>query len=77
MCVIRGHIRGASNRGLKLRYWNTPVWPIELRNHVWHVMFKEGAEVLSVDDVKGCAMVDWRTRGRDKGRTSNVFPGWE
>jgi hypothetical protein len=44
---------------LKVRYWDTPVWPIALRNHVWHVLFKEGADVLSVDDVEGCARADW------------------
>jgi hypothetical protein len=59
MRIIRGHISGARRKGLKVRYWDTPVWPIALRNHVWHVLFKEGADVLSVDDVEGCARADW------------------
>lgn len=63
MRVIRGHINGARRRGLKMRYWDTPYWPVALRNHVWHVLFKEGADVLSVDDVKGCAMANWQTKG--------------
>ena len=59
MSIIRGHIRGAKRRGLKSRYWNTPTWPISLRNHVWHVLIKEGADVLSVDDIEAAALQDW------------------
>lgn len=62
MRVIRGQIRGARRRGLKVRYWDTPNWPIALRNHVWHVLIKEGADVLSVDDIRGCAMESWRAK---------------
>lgn len=66
MRVIRGQINGARRRGMKVRYWDTPTWPIELRNHVWHVLSKEGADVLSVDDVEGCARASWR-RTRKQG----------
>ena len=60
MRIIRGQIRGARSRGLKARYWDNPTWPIELRNHIWHVLSKEGADVLSVDDIEGCARASWR-----------------
>jgi hypothetical protein len=60
MRVIRGQISGARSRGLKVRYWDTPAWPIALRNHVWHVLYKEGADVLSVDDIEGCAKTSWK-----------------
>jgi hypothetical protein len=59
MNIIRGQIRGAKRRGLKARYWNTPTWPTALRNHVWHVLMKEGADVLNVDDLKAAALLDW------------------
>ena len=62
MQLIRGQIRGAKRRGLKARYWDTPSWPIALRNHVWHVLIKEGADVLNVDDLKAAAMLDWKTQ---------------
>lgn len=62
MRIIRGQISGARRRGLKVRYWDTPNWPIALRNHVWHVLIKEGADVLSVDDVRGCAVESWRRK---------------
>lgn len=58
--IIRGQIRGAKRRGLKARYWDTPSWPISLRNHVWHVLMKEGADMLNVDDLRSASRLDWR-----------------
>ena len=60
MEMIRGQIRGARRRGLKVRYWDTPAWPISLRNHIWHVLMKEGADVLNVDDLRSASRLDWR-----------------
>ncbi|KAF2158436.1 hypothetical protein M409DRAFT_31049 [Zasmidium cellare ATCC 36951] len=62
MEIIRGQIRGAKRRGLKARFWNTPSWPIALRNHIWHVLVKEGADVLNVDDLAGAARQSWTMR---------------
>ena len=59
MNIIRGQIRGAKRRGLKARYWNTPSWPTALRNHIWHVLIKEGADILNVDDLRAAALQDW------------------
>lgn len=59
---IRGQIRGAKRRGLKARYWDTPGWPINLRNYVWHVLMEEGADMLNVDDLKGAAVRNWMAR---------------
>ena len=57
--LIRGQIRGAQRRGLKARYWETPFWPIGLRNHVWDELVKEGVDYLNVDDLKGATQRDW------------------
>lgn len=65
MEIIRGQIRGAKRRGLKARYWDTPAWPISLRNHVWHVLMKEGADVLNVDDLKAAASRNWQMKRHD------------
>ena len=59
MRIIRGQIRGAKQRGLKVRYWDTPSWPTALRNHVWHVLVKEGADVLNVDNLQAAALQEW------------------
>ncbi|KAI9716351.1 MAG: hypothetical protein M1812_005416 [Candelaria pacifica] len=52
MNLIRGQIRGAHRRGLKVRYWDLPSWPIGLRNFVWGVLVREGVDLLNVDDLK-------------------------
>lgn len=57
--LIRGQIRGAQRRGLKARFWETPFWPIGLRNHVWDELVKEGVDYLNVDDLKGATQRDW------------------
>lgn len=62
MDIIRGQIRGAHARGLKVRYWDTPAWPISVRNHVWHVLMKEGADMLNADDLRAAAHEDWTVR---------------
>ncbi|KAH8672837.1 hypothetical protein BGZ60DRAFT_373500 [Tricladium varicosporioides] len=59
MAIIRGQIRGAHRRGLKVRYWDTPGWPLGLRNHVWDVLVREGADVLNVDDLRAASKLAW------------------
>jgi len=56
---IRGQIKGAHRRGLKVRYWNTPVWPISLRNNIWHTLIAEGADILNTDDLKAASKKRW------------------
>jgi len=65
MKLIRGQIRGAKKAGLKARYWNTPNWPVSLRNHVWHVLVQEGVGMLNADDLEGAAIEDWRRWKRE------------
>ncbi|KAI1305658.1 PLC-like phosphodiesterase [Xylaria venustula] len=57
--LIRGQIRGAHRRGLKVRYWNTPVWPVSLRNKIWHTLMAEGADVLNTDDLRAATRKRW------------------
>ncbi|MCJ1229737.1 Altered inheritance of mitochondria protein 6 [Toensbergia leucococca] len=60
MGLIRGQVRGAHRRGLKVRYWDLPSWPIGLRNHVWDVLVREGVDLLNVDDLRGATQKSWR-----------------
>ena len=59
MTLIRGHIRGAHSRGLKVRYWELPFWPVGLRNYVWDILVKEGVDILNVDDLEAATKKDW------------------
>ncbi|KAF2112908.1 hypothetical protein BDV96DRAFT_549556 [Lophiotrema nucula] len=57
--LIRGQIKGAHRRGLKVRYWATPQWPVGLRNHVWNILIREGVDYLNGDDLRGMTKADW------------------
>lgn len=60
--LIRAQVRGAHQLGLKVRYWGVPSWPIGLRNHIWHILIREGVDVLSVDDLRQATTWDWRRK---------------
>lgn len=57
--IIRGQVKGAHRRGLTVRYWDLPAWPIGLRNSVWHALTTEGVDMLNVDDLRGAARKSW------------------
>ncbi|GAD95776.1 hypothetical protein ANI_1_270114 [Paecilomyces variotii No. 5] len=58
--LLRAQVRAAHARGLKVRYWGTPGWPRGLRNHVWHILVREGVDLINVDDLREATMQDWR-----------------
>ncbi|KAL8953181.1 MAG: hypothetical protein Q9222_000954 [Ikaeria aurantiellina] len=57
--TIRAHVQAAVAQGLKARFWNTPVWPVRVKDHVWDVLVKEGVGLLSVDDLEGVRTRKW------------------
>lgn len=57
--TIRAQVAEATRRGLRARYWNTPAWPIGVRDHVWDVLEKEGVRMLNVDDLTAAAKRSW------------------
>ncbi|OAP65447.1 hypothetical protein AYL99_01419 [Fonsecaea erecta] len=59
---IRRQIRSAHARGLKVRYWDIPAWPIGLRDYLWRVLVREGVDYLSVDDIEDVRWKDWGPR---------------
>ena len=54
---IHSVTRAAHERGLKVRWWDTPAWPIGRKERTWRILMREGADVLNVDDLK--AARDW------------------
>lgn len=59
--TIRGQVAEAKKRGLVARYWDTPSWPIGVRNHVWDVLEREGVGMLNVDDLEAACKRSWKT----------------
>ncbi len=64
--ALREQIAGAHARGLKVRYWAVPEWPISMRNYLWRVLVKEGLDCLNTDDLKSATGGEWR-KGSDSG----------
>lgn len=60
LAAVRHQVQAAHEHGLKVRYWGTPSWPRGLRNHVWHVLVREGVDVINVDDLRDATQQDWR-----------------
>ncbi|KAI5461063.1 hypothetical protein BGZ63DRAFT_225762 [Mariannaea sp. PMI_226] len=50
---IRDHIGKAHTRGLKVRYWSLPAWPLAFRKNLWNLLVDEGLDILHVDDLRG------------------------
>lgn len=57
---LRQQVKAAHDLALKVRYWGTPNWPRGLRNKVWHILVREGVDVMSTDDLKDATSQDWR-----------------
>jgi len=56
---IQDLIIKAQTLGLKARYWETPGWPVGLRNYVWELLMKLGADMLNVDDLYSASHLNW------------------
>ncbi|KUI63912.1 Altered inheritance of mitochondria protein 6 [Cytospora mali] len=56
---VRRQVEEAHAKGLKVRYWDLPQWPIGARHLIWDYLKKEGADVLNADDVGDAARLDW------------------
>jgi hypothetical protein len=47
---LRQQIQMAHEVGFKVRYWGTPTQSRELRNYVWRILAREGADIITVDE---------------------------
>lgn len=55
LALLRAQVAVAHGKGIKLRYWDQPAWPISLRNGVWKQLWDEGVELINADDVAAAA----------------------
>ena len=55
LAKLRGQIAVANSKGMRVRYWNTPAWPIGVRNTVWKTLVAEGTGLLNADDLGAAA----------------------
>ncbi|KAL9127706.1 MAG: hypothetical protein Q9217_003457 [Psora testacea] len=55
VALLRQQVKTAHAKGIKLRYWNQPAWPISTRNGLWRQLRTEGVDLLNVDDLEAGA----------------------
>ncbi|TGZ80559.1 hypothetical protein EX30DRAFT_320090 [Ascodesmis nigricans] len=56
---VRSQVGAAHERGIGIRYWGTPGWPVSTRNEVWRVLVREGVDLLNADDIRAAVMLEW------------------
>jgi len=53
--LLASQIAVAHSKGIAVRYWDQPGWPVNTRNEVWKTLWDAGADLLNVDDLEGAA----------------------
>lgn len=59
LALLRSQVAVAHTKGIMLRYWNQPAWPISLRNGIWKQLWDEGVDLINADDVAAAAGAVW------------------
>lgn len=54
--TLQSQVKVAHSKGIMVRYWDQPGWPIETRNAAWRTLWDAGVDLLNVDDLEGAAM---------------------
>ncbi|KAL5614300.1 hypothetical protein BROUX41_004408 [Berkeleyomyces rouxiae] len=50
---ISMYVKQAHERGLKMRFWSQPSWPVLVRERLWGDLLDAGVDYLNVDDLQG------------------------
>jgi hypothetical protein len=57
--LLKSQIRTAHDRGIKVRYWDTPAWPKSTREGVWRQLWEEGVDLVNADALDEIANGSW------------------
>lgn len=57
--TLKAQIGMVQETGLQSRYWDTPGWPISLRDMLWFQLTELGVGVLNVDDLVSATKWNW------------------
>ena len=55
LALLRAQVATAHSKGIMLRYWDQPGWPITTRNLIWRLLKSEGVDFINVDDLEAAA----------------------
>ncbi|KAF2992909.1 Altered inheritance of mitochondria protein 6 [Curvularia kusanoi] len=57
--TIKEQIETAGDKSLESRYWDTPQWPISVRDMLWFKLTELGVGALNVDDLAAATRWNW------------------
>ena len=49
LAFLRAQIKTAHGKGIMVRYWDQPGWPISTPNGIWRQLATEGADLINAD----------------------------
>lgn len=55
LALLKSQVDAAHVKGILVRYWDQPGWPVGTRNAVWRTLWDNGVDILNVDDLEGVA----------------------
>ncbi|KAF2496756.1 hypothetical protein BU16DRAFT_525894 [Lophium mytilinum] len=55
LALLREQISTAHGKGIAVRYWDQPGFPVGDRNAVWRLLWNEGVDLINVDDIAAFA----------------------
>ena len=55
LALLRAQVATAHAKGIKVRYWDQPGWPVGTRNAIWRQLWDEGVDLLNVDDLEAAS----------------------
>lgn len=51
LATLQEQVATAHDKGMLVRYWDTPGWPVGTRNAVWRILWEGGVDLINVDDL--------------------------
>ncbi|KAK5116117.1 hypothetical protein LTR62_008443 [Meristemomyces frigidus] len=55
LALLESQVAAAHAKGIAVRYWDQPGWPVSTRNAIWRILWNAGVDLLNVDDLEGAA----------------------
>lgn len=55
LALLRSQVQVAHAKGIMLRYWDQPGWPLSTRDGLWRQLTAEGVDLINADDVMAAA----------------------
>lgn len=57
--VLTSQVSNARSQGLLSRYWDTPAWPVNVRDRVWNTLMDHEVGMLNVDSLDSATRWNW------------------